>query len=372
MFVIPSKISITGASLAAINIILGLLENRLEVYVVASEPPREYMIFLKKLEENGAKLFLVPSSKKGIQYWKTLATKAKEVIEEYDISIVHLHLPKLVYFLGNDLKKMNKKLILTVEGDPIFEVKELGFTTRFKTKILWNKCKKYSDIVCPCSEWLSKILKKRDKFPNVKTIHNPIDLNRFQKPKKNLRKQFGIPEEEFVVLTAARLTPVKNLDVLIKGYSIFFKKQNPKSRLIILGEGELQNELENLTKKLRIDNQVQFLGFKNNPQDYISISDVFVMSSKYEPFGMPAAEAGALEIPTIVSKTGGLTEIVVHEKTGFHFEVGNYEELAIYLEKLFVEPELRSKFGREAKIFVEKRFTPKVIGEKFSEIYSTL
>jgi len=358
--------------MAAINIILGLLENGIEVFVVASEPPKEYKIFLERLEKNGAKLFVIPSNKQGIQYWKSLAAKTKEIVLENNIPIIHLHLPKLVYFLGKDLKKMNKKIVFTVEGDSFYEVRNLGIITKLKTKMIWKRCLNYADLFCPCSNWLANEISKRGKIENMKPIHNPIDIARFENPHTRTRDELKINQDDFVIITAARLTPVKDLETLLRGFNEFIRNGKKKSRLLILGEGELKNELVSLAKKLQIDEFVDFLGFKNNPEDYISLANVFVMTSNYEPFGMPAAEAGCMGIPTIVSKAGGLMEIVIDGKTGYQFSIGDYKELAHYLDKLYSDPEILKNFSIAAKEHVLTNFSPKVIGEEFIKIYQEL
>ena len=372
LFVLPSKISITGASIAAINIIIGLLENNIEVYVIATKPPKEYEIFFTRLKEKGAKLFIEPSKKSGYQYWKVLAKNSIEIVKKFDIPIVHLHLPKLMYFIGNDLKKMKKKIIFTVEGDPIIEVKKLGFITRWKTNRMWKKSLSYADCICPCSNWLKDIIVKRDKIENIITVHNPIDIEKFEKAKKISLNEFNVNESDFLVMTVARLTLVKDIETLLRGFALFVKNKEKKSTLIILGEGELKETLMDLSKELDIENFVIFAGFKNNPQDYIKSADVFVMTSKYEPFGMPAAEAGCMKIPTIVSKAGGMMEIIVHGKTGFQFNIGNQYELAEYLEQLYKDKELRINFATNAYEYVNSNFAPKVIGQKFLKIYQDL
>ena len=369
LFVIPSKQGITGASIAALNIIIGLLRNNVEVFVIASKPPNEFDVFLEKIESEGAKLQIISSEKSGINYWKTLAKTALETIKKNNIDYVHLHLPKLVYVLGKHVKKLNKKLILTVEGDPIFETLKSSFLIKMKTKYLWNNCKKHVDIFCPCSNWLTEQIKNRDNITNIVTVHNPIDIEKFQ----NEIKPLNIPiktENEFIVMTVARLTKVKGIDVLIKGYSDFVHKRNPQSKLVILGDGELKNELKSLVKNENIEKHVLFVGFKNNPQDYIINSDIFIMTSNYEPFGMPAAESGCIGIPTIVSKTGGLTEIVVHGETGFHFTPGDFKGLSKQIEILYLDPDLRKKMSISAQSHINKKFSPEVIGKKFIEIYS--
>ncbi len=371
LFVIPSKQGITGASIAALNIIIGLLRNNVQVFVVATKPPHEFDIFLEKIKSEGANLQIIKSEESGIKYWKTLAKIALETIKNNNIEYVHLHLPKLVYVLGKQTKKLNKKLILTVEGDPIFEVLESNYLTRIKTKFLWHNCKKYVDIFCPCSNWLAKKIQTRDNIRNSITIHNPIDTKKFQ----NEIKPLNIPiksENEFIVMTAARLTKVKGIDILIKGYSDFVHRVKPKSKLIILGDGELKKELENLVKNENIEEYVKFIGFQNNPQDYIINSDVFVMTSNYEPFGMPAAESGCLGIPTIVSKIGGLQEIIIHGETGFQFLAGDYKELSKQIELLYSDIELRNKMSTLAKKHIVKNFSPEIIGKKFLDVYSSL
>lgn len=370
LFVIPSKNGITGASMAIINIILGIVKN-VEVYVVASKPPKEYQVFLDRLKEHGCKLFLENSDKKGISYWKNLAKFSLQIANQNNIPIFHLHLPKLGYFLGKDIKKQKRKFVLTVEGDPLFEVEKLGLKTRFQTKIIWNNCKKYADVMCPCSKWLANKIQDNKKIENLVQIYNAIDISRFSNVKLN-RELLNIPENEFVVTTTARLTNVKAIDVLIKGYSIFIGKNKVKSRLIILGDGKLKQELVNLSKELGVDNFVHFMGFKNNPQDYVGISDVFVMSSNYEPFGMPAIESGALGIPTIVSKAGGLAEIVIDKKTGYQFDIGDHVALSEKIEKLYQNPDLRREFGDNAKKYVSENFTPEKIAKHYLKIYSNL
>ena len=355
-----------------INIILGLLKKEIEAYVVASKPPAEYRSLLEELEKNNAKLFFITSSESGWRYWRSLARKAMQIIDENDIKIIHLHLPKLVYFLGKKIKSLNRKIVLTVEGDPLLEVKELDILTRIRTRYLWKECIKHSDIICPCSEWLTNHLKERDKISNIITVHNPINLTRFLSVSGGIRNSLGTPKDEFVVMTAARLTPVKGVDILIRGFADFVKNTNFRATLWVLGTGELQKQLEDLSKELGIGDRVLFHGFRNNPQDYLAECDVFVMCSTYEPFGMPAAEAGVLGIPLIVSKAGGLTEIVIHGKSGYQFEIGDYKQLSSYLEELFNNKEARIKFGQSAKAYVMTHFSPEVIADKIIQIYSKL
>ena len=206
---------------------------------------------------------------------------------------------------------------------------------------------------------------------NIKSVHNAIDVDKFQCLYQDIRKKLGIDKNEFLILTISRLTQVKGLDILIKGYATFLEKGIP-SRLIIVGKGELKNNLIELAEKLGIKKNILFIDFVSNLADYISSCDVFVMTSNYEPFGMTAAEAGVVGKPIIVSKVGGLIEIVEDGKTGFHFEVNNFNELANLFEKLSKNQSLRKELGVNAKNRIIEKFSPEIIAKKFVKIYSEL
>lgn len=372
LFVFPSKNGFSGAALSPLHLILGLLKLGIQVYVVVTEPPLNHRIFVDRLIENKAKLFIIPSNESGLKYWKVLTKKALEVLDENEIDIVHLHLPKLVYFLGKEVKKRKKKLVMTLSGDPIFEVANLGFFTKIKTKQFWNNSIKYSDIICPVSYWLSNQIQKNNDIKKLQVVHNAIDVEKFIDLHAGIRKKHNIDPNEFVILTIARLTEVKGLDILINAYSIFVKNQKNPSKLIIIGKGELKNNLIELAKKLEILHNIIFIEFVSNLADYISDSDIFVMTSNYEPFGMTAAEAGVVGKPIIVSKTGGLMEIIENGRSGFSFEPGNFVELSNLFEKLSNNNELRERIGDNAKKRILEKFSPKVIAEKFIKIYSDL
>ncbi len=372
LFVFPSKNGFSGAALSPLHLILGLLKLGIQVYVVVTEPPLNHRIFVDRLIENKAKLFIIPSNESGLKYWKVLTKKALEVLDENEIDIVHLHLPKLVYFLGKEVKKRKKKLVMTLSGDPIFEVANLGFFIKIKTKQFWNNSIKYSDIICPVSYWLSNQIQKNNDIKKLQVVHNAIDVEKFIDLHAGIRKKHNIDPNEFVILTIARLTEVKGLDILINAYSIFVKNQKNPSKLIIIGKGELKNNLIELAKKLEILHNIIFIEFVSNLADYISDSDIFVMTSNYEPFGMTAAEAGVVGKPIIVSKTGGLMEIIENGRSGFSFEPGNFVELSNLFEKLSNNNELRERIGDNAKKRILEKFSPKVIAEKFIKIYSDL
>ena len=261
---------------------------------------------------------------------------------------------------------------MTLSGDSIFEVSNLGFFTKLKTKQFWNSSIKYSDIICPVSNWLSNQIQKNNNIKNLKVVHNAIDVEKFIGPYNDIRKNHSIDSNEFVILTISRLTEVKGLDVLINAYAIFIKNQKIPSKLIIIGKGEQKNNLIELVKKLGIKQNIIFLEFVSNLGDYISNSDVFVMTSNYEPFGMTAAEAGVVGKPIIVSKIGGLIEIIEDGKSGFHFETGNYKELSNIFEKLFQNQQLREELGINVKNRIVEKFSPKIIATEVVKIYSKL
>lgn len=370
LFVIPSKTGFSGASLAPIRLMFGLLEKGIDVYIVATEPPQNQREHLERLKEKNAHVITIPSTNSGRQYWKELTKKGLEILDENDIDIVHAHLPKLVYFMGKAIKKRNKKIVMMLSGNPMYEVKNLGITTKFFYKIIWKSCKKYVDIFCPVSNWLSDEIKKQDKINNLVPIHVAIDIEKFLNAKENPRIDLEIDKSKFVISTVARLTAVKNLDVLVKAFAKFIHNKNENAMLAIFGEGELKSQLEKLIIELKIENKVKFFGFQNNISDLIKISDVFVLPSYYEPFGTAAAEAGVAKIPVIISDAGGgMKEYIINSETGFQFKVGDVNGLEKCLEELFENPELKKKMGENLSKRVIENYSPNIIAEKVIGVY---
>jgi glycogen synthase len=194
-----------------------------------------------------------------------------------------------------------------------------------------------------------------------------------------VRAKYGIKEDELMILFLGRLVGVKGVDKLIMAMPHILMKV-PKARLVIVGVGDLQEYVTNLTRTMRLDEYVKFC-FDFIPEEerilHYAACDLAVFPSYYEPFGIVALEAMAMEKTVVVGAAGvsGMREIVIccgEEQCGFHIDPNNPSDIAWGVISALENPELRSRFGKNGRKRVLTEFTWSRIAEKTVELYETI
>ncbi|HEY6802383.1 MAG TPA: glycosyltransferase family 4 protein [Pyrinomonadaceae bacterium] len=204
--------------------------------------------------------------------------------------------------------------------------------------------------------------------------HLGVDEERFH-PAPAIRdhwtKQYEIAADELIVSTVAVLRAFKNPDTILRACAIALER-GVKLRLFIAGDGEMVNELKELCIKLGIENKVVWLGYCAEPKPVLQASDIFVIASTGEAFGLVTAEAMACGVPIVGTRSGATPEIVVEGETGFLAEPRDERSFAEALEKLAADPELRKRMSVAARQRVLGYFTVDRDIEKTIEIYESL
>ena len=365
LFVIPCPKGFTGASIAAVNIASGLAKLGVDVRIVTTPPPSGHLGVLARAVKHGVKVYLVKGAPSPL-YWPLLLLASAAVIVRLKPTIIHLHLPKLAP-LALMAKPLGSVVVATLEGDPDHELMSASPLHRAIVGALWRLLMKASEVICPCSEWLAKTIAA--KWPQVtdklRPIPNPIDYEWFSRARGDgVREELGV--EGVMVLTAARLDRVKGVDVLVKA-SIKLAEMGVKATFIVAGEGPLKEELSKLIEETKAP--VKLVGHRGDVNRLMAACDIVVLPSIYEPFGMPAAEAGALGKPVVASNVGGLKEIVLNGVTGILVTPGDEHELAKAIFRLASNRELRAKMGVRARRHVKERFSLEVIAVKVLKTY---
>jgi glycosyltransferase involved in cell wall biosynthesis len=184
----------------------------------------------------------------------------------------------------------------------------------------------------------NNIIKRyRVKDEKIDVIYNPVDTNHIQQSieKGSLSKEYQgfFNKNEKIIMTAGRLVHDKDQQTLIKAFS--YVNEQIDARLFILGEGELETELKQKAKELKIEDRVHFLGFKKNPYVYFKQADVFALTSKREGFGHVLAEALAVGVPIVATNAKpGAEEVLDNGKYGVLCEVGDAEAIARAMMKI--------------------------------------
>jgi len=177
--------------------------------------------------------------------------------------------------------------------------------------------------------------------------------------------------DKTVILFIGRLTPTKGVQDLLRAFSRVHKNFTDTC-LIIRGDGEQKQHLQELSKQLQIKESVIFLDAIQRsklPQLYAAC-DIFVLPSLKEPFGIVLLEAMATSKPLIGSKVGGIPDIIRDNVNGFLFEAGNVNELTSRLSELVIDSKLRTKMGKMGREISLNIFNYKTIAKKTLEIYS--
>ncbi len=269
----------------------------------------------------------------------------KNYIEKNDIKILHLHLPKSVFFgvLIKILYFANLRIIVHEHGD-IFQHKHLY---NFILRLFQNKINLFLAVSEATRIELIESAKVDAKKINI--LYNFVDLNKFNLEKfKNFdriieRKKFGLNTDDYVIGFAGRLDKLKGCDILIKSIPYI---NIPNSKVVIAGDGVEKKELEKLTKDLDIRDRIIFLGYIKDMLKFYRLIDCLVIPSRSESFGLSAIEGQTLGVPVIASNIKGLNEVVLDKKTGLLFQKNNEKDLADKMSQIHNNSALRDQLIR--------------------------
>ncbi len=210
----------------------------------------------------------------------------------------------------------------------------------------------------------------------VEVVYNGVDAEKYnperyeEKEVAAFRRRFA-EEDEKVVLFLGRLTWVKGIDSLLKAMPEI-ERECGNVKLVVVGKGELEEEIERLVGELKINACLRFeyVSERERILHYLS-SDVVVLPSRYEPFGIVCTEAMALERAVVVGARGtsGLREQVVSGETGFHINPDDPHDIAVYTSILLNDEELRRRMGKKARKRVLEKFTWDKCAERTEELY---
>ncbi|MFA5572347.1 MAG: glycosyltransferase family 4 protein [Candidatus Bathyarchaeia archaeon] len=224
-------------------------------------------------------------------------------------------------------------------------------------------------------------------FPRekIQVSYNGVDPQKYNPanvPKEDIarvRGKYGIKEDEDMILFLGRLVGVKGVDKLIMAMSHILAKR-PKAKLVIVGVGDLQEYLTNLTKITKMGDYVKFC-FDFIPEEerinHYAACDVAVFPSYYEPFGIVALEAMSMEKPVVVGAAGvsGMREIVLccgEEQCGYHIDPNNPSDIAWGVLSTLESPEKMKWLGKNGRKRVLAEFTWSKIAKHTLDLYETI
>jgi L-malate glycosyltransferase len=219
-------------------------------------------------------------------------------------------------------------------------------------------CNWFANQVIAVSQSELELLREHQlKINKTTLIYNGVaetkpDLTRIAQ----LTEQFALDSvNQITISTAARLSEAKGLRYLILAVAQLIDR-HPEIKLIIAGEGELEAELRQLVLDLGISKHVVFAGYVTDLQNLLYLTQIFVLPSLQEPFGLVCAEAMSLGKPIVGTNVGGIPEQVVNGLTGFIVPPGNPNALAEGIDRLLIDPALLAACGQQGYERYQEKF----------------
>jgi len=287
-------------------------------------------------------------------YETALASTMVDVIANNQLQLLHVH-----YAIPHASAAYMAKKILEGEGKKIPVI-----TTLHGTDItLVGRDKTYAPVVAFSinqSDAITAVSSNlRDEtyknFPirkNIEVIRNFVDVKRFRKKPIDAFRKVIAPDNERIVTHASNFRRLKRVDDVVKIFAEINK--NIKSKLLLVGDGPERPMAESLCRDLDICDDVRFVGKQEQIEEILAISDLFLLPSDYESFGLAALEAMAAGVPVISSNAGGLPEININGKTGFLSDVGNIKEMASNAITLLQDDAMLDHFRNNAREQADK------------------
>jgi len=338
-----------------------LLSKKHELHLVSYDKPVRFEkktdFFFHKVELLSYPLFKrVPCC-----YSLALISKLVEVTRDYALDIVHSHyaVPNAVSaYLAKKICKDSLKLVTTLHGTDSYLV---GNHPSYKEVTQFSM--QQSDELTTVSEYLKKrTLTEFDIQREITVIPNFVNPKRF--------KKLGKDRTQKIICHSSNFRPIKRIPDIIKAFKLI--SEEIKCSLILIGNGPERSRAEKLAKNLKVNDRTQFLGNVKNVHDILGKSDLFLLPSEDESFGLAALEAMSCQVPVVASDTGGLRELISHGKDGYLVDVGDTEELAEHSLRILSDPNLQEDFGRNARRKVLEKYTPEKIVPQYEDIYNKI
>lgn len=358
--------TVGGSGIVATELGKLLAEKGHEIHFITSSIPfrlnKMYTnVFFHQVEVNHYSVFQYPP------YDIALANKMAEVIKREKLDILHVHyaIPHAVCaILGKQMAKSSVGIVTTLHGT---DITVLGFDPSLTEAIRFGI--EQSDRVTTVSHALAKQthdLIAPDKSLDV--IHNFIDERVYRKvDAHSLKHDYKIEEDDKVLIHVSNFRAVKRVGDVVKTFSQIQKKINAK--LLLVGDGPEMSTICKLTEELGIKDHVRFLGKQENLEELYSISDLMLLLSEKESFGLVALEAMACGVPCIGTNVGGIPEVIEDGVSGYICELGNIDLIVEKTADLLTDREKYNRFSKASLEAVQKQFHSSKIVNQYEDIY---
>lgn len=367
--------SMGGSGIIATELGIKLAERGHDIHFITSNIPFRIRkplpnITFHQVEVNQYAVFQYPP------YDITLSTKIAEVINEYDLDLLHMHyaVPHAVCgILAKHMSNKDIKIMTTLHGT---DITVLGYDHSLKNAIKFGI--EGSDIVTSVSQSLAEQtydIIETDKrivpiYNFVREKEFPVKPDQPTQDDDRLKSCYGIKPDEKVLIHVSNFRTVKRIDTIIDTFAKVH--QALPSKLILLGDGPELMDMKKKARDLGIEDAVLFLGKQNWVSEFYQISDLVLLLSEKESFGLTLLEAMKSGVVPIGSTAGGIKEVIKHDETGFIVDVGDSTQASEYAIQLLTDIKLYKNIQQNMLKDVSARFSSDLIADQYEYYYKKM
>ncbi|GGC99383.1 N-acetyl-alpha-D-glucosaminyl L-malate synthase BshA [Pontibacillus salipaludis] len=370
-----TKIGITcyptvgGSGVIATELAKLLAEKGYEIHFITSNIPfrlkRIYPnIYYHEVEMTHYPVFQYPP------YDLALANKMAEVINREKIDILHVHyaMPHAICaILAKEMIHHDVKIVTTLHGT---DITVLGVDPSLQNMIRFG-IERSNRVTAVSRSLVNQTKEMLNVEREMDVIYNFVDEREYrERDESHLKEEYGIEDDDKVIIHISNFRQVKRVPDVIKSFKTIREKS--KAKLLLVGDGPDYYKTCQLVNELGLRDDVLFLGKQENVSELLSISDLKLLLSEKESFGLVLLEAMACGVPCIGTNIGGIPEVIVHEETGYICEVGDTEQIASHALRLLSDQDKWEEFSHKGLERVRSEFLSETIVKQYEQVYADL
>ncbi|MEC5270415.1 N-acetyl-alpha-D-glucosaminyl L-malate synthase BshA [Caldifermentibacillus hisashii] len=362
--------TVGGSGVIATELGKMLAEKGHEIHFITSNMPFRLKkmypnIFFHQVEVNQYAVFQYSP------YDIQLASKLAEVADREKLQIIHVHyaIPHAICaLLARQMAENDFKIVTTLHGT---DITVLGQDSSLKKAIQFG-IEKSDEVTAVSNALVDETHRLITPMKPIRTVYNFIDERIYYKMDANhqLKADFGIKEDEKVIIHVSNFRPVKRVKDVIESFQKI--TEMIPAKLLLVGDGPEMGKISQMVDERHLTKQVLFLGKQENLEELYAISDLLLLLSEKESFGLVALEAMACGVPCVGTNTGGIPEVIENGRTGYICEVGDIDMISSMSLKILQDDELHGQFSKAGIKRARTQFSSGKILNQYEDIYYQL
>lgn len=362
--------TVGGSGVIATELGKMLAEKGHEIHFITSNMPFRLKkmypnIFFHQVEVNQYAVFQYSP------YDIQLASKIAEVADREKLQIIHVHyaIPHAICaLLARQMAETDFKIVTTLHGT---DITVLGQDSSLKKAIQFG-IEKSDEVTAVSNALVDETHRLITPMKPIRTVYNFIDERIYYKMDANhqLKADFGIKEDEKVIIHVSNFRRVKRVKDVIESFQKI--TEMIPAKLLLVGDGPEMGKISQMVDERHLTKQVLFLGKQDNLEELYAISDLLLLLSEKESFGLVALEAMACGVPCVGTNTGGIPEVIENGRTGYICEVGDIDMISSMSLKILQDDELHWQFSKAGIKRARTQFSSGKILNQYEDIYYQL